>query len=329
MGINWTRKAILAAAAAALLAVLGPAAVQAGTLSTDIIGMFPKEVGEFAYADLKTARQFKWFAQLRDQMLPSRFRQFEQFLASAGIDPNTQVDELAWGAVSPTAAHGEEIVGVALGQFNPNSAEAYFKQQKLPVQQVRGYNLYAFGSGSGPSDIFFFFIDSNTAAFGQRDVLEKLIAVRFGDEQGMLVNDKMFPMINEMNGRGVVWAVLNQSYTRLGIQQLLPQAAQFEQTAALMQKVRAMLINIRTSIDIEASFQAVCATPEDANTLGNLLQAGLLLRRYQASQSNPDLAQMLDSARITPSGDRISVGFTLSEDQLVTLLRHNTFAIKM
>ncbi len=77
--------------------------------------MFPKTVGEFAYADLKSARQFPWFPQLREQLLPSRFRQFEQFLTTAGVDPNTQVDELAWGAINAGKSGGEQVLGVASG----------------------------------------------------------------------------------------------------------------------------------------------------------------------------------------------------------------------
>src|SRR5437879_8148115 len=78
----------------------------ASTLSTDVIGMFPQNIGEFAYADLKQARALSWFPQLKQQMLPSRFKQFEQFLTSAGIDPNSQVEEIAWATVgaAPAAA---------------------------------------------------------------------------------------------------------------------------------------------------------------------------------------------------------------------------------
>ncbi|MGB8851091.1 MAG: hypothetical protein WCC76_15345, partial [Candidatus Acidiferrales bacterium] len=138
----------------------------AGSLSTDIIGMFPKDIGEFAYADLKAARQHPWFAQLRDQLLPVNFRQFEQFLTTAGIDPTTQVDEMAWAAFAPSKDQGEQIVGVALGGFTPSATEERFKQQKLASIEVHGYKLWAFGSGVGGSDILFFFLDSNTAAFG-------------------------------------------------------------------------------------------------------------------------------------------------------------------
>src|SRR6266403_801515 len=93
------RRTFSAAIIVAVVAcVLSPLA-RAGTLPTDIIGMFPQNIGEFAYADLRQARGLTWFPQLQDQMLPARFRQFEQFLVSAGIDPNVQVEELAWALV--------------------------------------------------------------------------------------------------------------------------------------------------------------------------------------------------------------------------------------
>src|SRR5271169_1754015 len=85
----------------ALLALVAAMAkpAKAGGLGADTIGLFPKDVGEFAYADLKKARTMKWYPALEQQMLPEKFRQFEKFLASAGIDTNTQVDELTWGLV--------------------------------------------------------------------------------------------------------------------------------------------------------------------------------------------------------------------------------------
>src|SRR5882762_9411531 len=77
--------AVLAFATASLFA---PQPARANRLGTDIIALFPKEVGEFAYADLKKARTMPWFPQLQQQMLPDRFKQFEKFLATAGVDPN-------------------------------------------------------------------------------------------------------------------------------------------------------------------------------------------------------------------------------------------------
>jgi hypothetical protein len=329
-----------------VLALACPRPSHAGKLGNDIIGLFPKDVEEFAYADLKKARQLKWFNQLQQQILPSRLRQFEQFLASAGIDPNTQVEELAWGVVTPAAqpqqqdadgkgavsaslTGGEQLVGVALGNFNPNSAEEFFKAQKLPTVKSRGYTMFAFGTGSGPGDLFFFFIDSNTAAFGHRQLLEHLIEVRFGGEESLLRNDQLFPLINEANGAGVVWAVLNSAYTHLAIQQLAPEVSQFEGAARLVGRLQSLILHFDASSGVDGHFQAVCGSTDDANTLAQLLQAGFLYRRYQERQSNPELAELFDQARVTPSGDRVDLRMSLSDDQMSTLIRRNTFALKM
>jgi hypothetical protein len=336
-----TIRRLVAAGILVTMCLAVPKPARAGRLGADVIALFPKDIGEFAYADLKKARSLKWFSQLQEQMLPERFRQFEKFLASAGVDPNTQVDELAWGLVaegvdaktegtgSSAVPTGEEVVGVALGNYNPNSTEAFFKQQKLPTFKARSYTLYAFGTGSGPNDLFFLFIDSNTAAFGHRSLLEKMVEVRFGGEEGLLRNDTMFPLINESNGSGVVWAVLNPAYTRLAMQQLAPEVEQFPEAAKLVARMQHMIINVDASSSVDGKFQMVCGSTEDANTLGQLVQAGFLYKRYQAQKDNPDLAALLDQVRVSPGGDRLTISMSLSDDQITSLIRKNTFALKM
>jgi hypothetical protein len=332
---------LLAVVALASLTLFAPRPARAGRLGADILALFPKEVGEFAYADLKKARGLPWFPQLQEQMLPERFRQFEKFLASAGVDPNTQVEELAWGLVAEgvtaktagvgnsAVPTGEQIVGVALGNYNPDSTESYFKAQKLPTFKVRNYTLYAFGSGSGANDLFFFFIDSSTAAFGHRSLLEKMIEVRFGGADGLIRNDKFFPLVNEANGTGVVWAVLNPAYTRLAMQQLAPEINQFPDAAKLVQRMQNMIISVEASSGVDGKFQGICSSVDDANTLGQLLQMGLMYKQYQSKQDNPDMAQLLTQATVTPAGDRIVVHMTLTDDQMASLIKHNTFALKM
>jgi hypothetical protein len=332
-----TGKIIWIAALIAILSML-PGTARAGSLGSDILSMFPKESGELAYADLKEARAFPWFTQLKEQMLPAKFREFETFLASAGIDPNSQVTELVWALVpgKSTADSGggsvpttDQIVGVALGQFQPSSAEAYFTAKKLPIVKVRTFSLFAFGGGSGPNDLFFFFIDSNTAAFGQRQQLEKMIGIRYGEGQGLYSNTDFSSLVNSANGSGTVWAVLNPAYTRLAMQQLVPEASQFPAAAQLTSKLKAMTISIKGSSGVDATFEAVCGSTDDANTFAALLQAGLMYRKYQVGNSNPDLGALLDSAQIVPAGDRLDVKLSLTNDQMQSLIKRNTFVVAM
>jgi hypothetical protein len=341
MRLSTTITRLAAAGVLLTLPLAVPRPARAGRLGADMIALFPKDIGEFAYADLKKARTLKWFPQLQEQLLPDRFRQFEKFLASAGIDPNTQVEEVAWGLLpegvtaktegtgSAAVPTGEQIAGIALGNYNPGSTEAYFKRQKLPTFKSRGYTMYAFGTGSGPNDLFFFFLDSSTAAFGHRALLEKMIEVRFGGEEGLLRNDKFYPLINEVNGAGVVWAVLNPAYARLAMRQLAPEVEQFPEAAKIVRRMENLLITVDASGSVDGKFQAVCGSTDDANILSQLLQAGLLYKRYQASQDNPDLAQLLDRAQISPAGDRAVLRMSLSDEQMTSLIKRNTFALKM
>ncbi len=322
-------------------ALTQPNPAQAGRLGADKIGMFPKNVGEFGYADMKKARTLKWFSQLQEQVLPERFRQFEKFLASTGNDPNSQVDEIAWALVaegmsskaegtgSDAIPNGEQMVGIALGNFNQDSTASYFKKQKLSTSTFHGYTLYAFGTGTGATDLFFVFIDASTAAYGHKSILEKMISVRFGDEDSLLRNDKFSSLINEANTGSSVWLVTNPAYTRLAIQQLAPEIEQFPEAAKLVTRMQNTSINIEAGSDLDAKVQAICGSTEDANTMGQLLQAGFLYKRYQAQKDNPELAQLLDQVRITPGGDRVTLRMSLSDDQMTSLIKHNTFSFKM
>jgi hypothetical protein len=331
------RKAIRCLPEVALLASLllvaavafAPHPASAGSLSTAIMGMFPKDVGEFTYADLKSARKFPWFNQLKEQVLPSHFRDFEKFLASAGVDPNSQVDELSWGAIKATKTAGEEVVGVALGAFDPSSSEDRFKQQKLPMIEYHGYHMYAFGTGTGPTDILFMFIDSNTAAFGNRSALEQLVDVRTGAAESLLSNDFLFPLIGEANGNGTIWSVLDKNYAHIAMQQLLPEATQFQQAAPILGRIRGMTITVDAGSGINAHFQAVCSTPDDANLLAAGLQAAIMMRRYQESQDHPDLAGALDQVRVAPTGDRLKIEIPVSQDQLLSLIKTRAFATSL
>jgi len=339
MSKTFLRMAGVAAVVAVTLA--GPKFSYAQRVGPDTIALFPKNVGEFAYANLKQARSQKWFPQLQQQLLPERFRQFEKFLTSAGVDPNTQVEELAWGLVaegvnektsgvgSDSVPTGEEVAGIAMGNYNPNSTEAFFKAQKLPTFNSHGFTMYAFGSGSGANDLFFLFLDSNTAAFGHRSVLEKMLDIRYGGAEGLLRNDKMYSLINEANGSGVVWAVLNQGYTKLAMTQLAPEVQQFPEAAKLVGRMQAMLITATAGSGMDGKFQAVCGSTEDANTLSQLMTAGLMYKKYQTAKENPDLGQLLDQTSVTPSGDRVVIRMSVSDDQMTDLIKKNTFAFKM
>jgi len=107
----------------------------------------------------------------------------------------------------------------------------------------------------------------------------------------------------------------------LAMHELLPQASQFPQAAAIVARIHAMIISVSADSGIDVKFQAVCDSVDDANVLGAAMQAGIMYRRYQEAQSNPDFAKALDHVRVTPTGDRLKIDAPVSQDELISLIR--------
>ena len=163
---------------------------------------FPKDVGEFAYADLKSARKFSWFPQLREQLLPSRFRDFEQFLASAGVDPNTQVEELAWAGIT--------IAKTGRRGYRRRSAgrvRSLFRRRRFQAAEAADHRRARLPSVSLRQRQW------RRTTFCSLHRLEhgrlrpppragKTDRCAHGHRGKLLTNDKLFPLINEANGTG-------------------------------------------------------------------------------------------------------------------------------
>ena len=318
---------------ALVLFIAGPA-LRAGTLGVNVVAMFPKGTAEFAYADLKEARKFPWYAQFKSQALPGRFSDLEHFLASVGVDDNVQIDELAWSLGSGEASSApndqsvpdsNKVLGIALGNFDGEHAKSYMKAHKIRGYEYRGFTLYPCASCDELSVVF---IDSSTVAFGRPQFLEKLLDVRAGTDDSLLQNEKVFPLISQINGRGMFWGVLNQGGTRQAIRQIVPEATQFPQAGKLLNKLNGMVISIEGSSDLEAHFQLVSSAPDDAATIAQLLQAGVLMKQFEARNSDPELSALLGSVRVVPNGEGLEVSFSVSNDQLVSLIKRNTFSAR-
>jgi hypothetical protein len=318
----------------ALFSTFGLTTLRAGTLSVNVIAMFPKNTAEFAYADLKEARQFPWYAQFKSQTLPIRFSDLEHFLASAGVDDNAQIDELAWSLTSADSASGPDdkaapnsgdVLGVALGNFDPDAAKSFMKAHKIHGTDYRGYILYPCASCD---DLSVVFIDSSTVAFGHLRLLLQLIEVHVVADYSLIQNEKMFPLISQVNGRGIFWGVLNQGGTHEALRQIVPQVTQFPQAGKLLNKLQAMVISVQGTGDLDAHFQLISSSPEDAATISQLLQAGILFRQFEAKNSDPDLATLLAYVRVVPNSEGLEISFAVTSDQLVSLIKRNTFSAR-
>lgn len=168
------------------------------------------------YADIERAHQFPWFAQFKRQTLPAGVDDYGRFLASVGVDLDRQVDEIGCAVTASdsgpepipvarsrapltaeqaggadrnaaSAQHedptpdGDQLVGIALGQFDSDASEAILEKRKTAKTEWRGRELYACGGLC--HNFSSVFLDSNTLAFGNPDSLRAMRAQRSAVER--------------------------------------------------------------------------------------------------------------------------------------------------
>jgi len=323
-------------ALALLIGLVGIASiVRADSLDKKVIALFPSHVSEFGYANLAEAREQPWFGQFQQQALPSTVIAFEQFVASVGIQPNSQVEEVAWALTSNatrspsaegTERAGGETVGVLLGEFDIDAARSTLEARKVATVDLDSYTLYRCGIGPECGNIFFVMLDSNTMAFGQLGALTQLIQVKSGSQESLLANEAMARQIEQVNGDGTFWDVFDAGGAIRIMQKAAPGAWKFTQSREVFRNVKWLAIRAESSNATEVHLEITCASPSDSLFLSQILQAGLLLRKYEAAGNEPILQETLDGVSVAAQQNQVDVLIQLSNEQLIGLVEEGAFS---
>jgi hypothetical protein len=320
----------------AMFFLMAAQVLHAGSLDSSVLGMFPENVSECGYADLKTARDFAWFPQFQAQVVPVSLYGFEQFLETAQMQQTPVIEQVAWARISalntntsaPLPGSGQ-LVGVAEGHFDLGAIRSFLSTRQISGLKVGDAVMYGAGTGSGAADVFFVLTSDQTIAFGSRDSLQRLLATVAGEEENLLTNEKMMGLISQVNGDDVFWGVFGAGGAQTAVRQLMPEAAKLPQARDLIGKMKDVSIAVKAPSDLELDFQATSGSPNDAQLLSQLLQVGFLYRQQQSNQSNPDLAKVLTGARVSANGNQLAVSFEVTSDQMLGLIEHDTFRMPM
>jgi hypothetical protein len=303
--------------------ILTPYFTNGSGVDASVVEMFPKEVAELSYLDLKAARQQPWFTVAEQNLLPMRFRKLEFLLSNAGLNVETQVDTLAWGTVPATKTSGAGFLGLATGHFSPGTVENYFSQHNLPIDDEQGEHLLNIGGNT--SDLFLVFLDPETAAFGQRAAVEQLLAVHFQGNESLTHNFVLNSLVKDTRQDSLTWSVWNKDYARAALQQLLPPEAQIPQTTLMLDNIQSLEFDVTDRDVLSARSEIVCSSPTEAFMLAALLQAAVAYRRHEAAQSGSQPSNIFDGIRINAYSTRVEIEIPIGPDQLDSAIRSGDF----
>jgi len=322
--------------------------VRAECADNRIIALFPKDVSEFACANLDEVRLQPWFADFKGQVLPRELYGLDQFLLSAGINPASQVKQVAWSIGAPalpviatsgtltkiappleTSPDSDQFLAVIAGQFDTDSIESALEARNLACIHIGEQVLYPIANGGYGAEIYFMAIDSDTVAVGRRRMLKNLIAIQQGSAESLLVNQNFLLLINQVNDDATIYGIFNGAGTRQAIRQLTPGAGQFTDSSKIFTEIRSLVASAKSSSsNVVVRFEIATDTPQDSVMLSQILQASVLVRKYLAKESSPPdpaLVTILDHFSATPNNSLVDVSFDVPNDQLRDLILTRAF----
>jgi hypothetical protein len=286
----------------------------------DALASFPDDTQQMAYTNLATLRTIPQYPLIEAHLMSPQLRNLENLLKSAGIDPDTQVNELVLGWRGQ-AEDTTRFFGLAEGDFDPNQVHQYFVNNRMMVQRYSGYDLYAFGSGTARTDMFFSFIDSSSAIFGRLADIKALIDVRKASRPPLNSNADFRRWEGDLDGVAPQWGIATGL---AAANQAIPWLTQGKKIqvdpSALFGSVRAVLYRVDWGSQIMAHLSIICKSSEAANGFDQLLT---LLRSAQPAVSknvSPALSQILQNMNVQVDGSRLNLDASASISDLAQLL---------
>jgi hypothetical protein len=305
-------------------ALLLTAPLHAQYAGQDALAAFPADTQQMAYTNLATMRSVPQYPLIEAHLMSPQLRNLETLLRSAGVDPDKQVNELVLGWRGQ-AQDTTRFFGLAEGTFDPNRVHDFFVNNKMMIQRYSGYELYAFGSGSARTDMFFTFIDSSRAEFGRLADLKALIDVQNAGRPALSSNADFRRWEGDLDGVSPQWGITTGL---AAANQAIPWLTQGKKVqvdpSALFGAVKAVLYRVDWGSQIMAHLSIICQNAEAANGFSQLLS---LLRSAQPAVSknlSPALSQILQNLNVQVVGSKLNLEASASISDLAQLLNAPT-----
>ena len=319
--LNPVRCASFLVALAILVPFVAPAA-RAQSLSDSTLTLFPPEAGELAFADLHTLRQSPHYKIIHDSYFPPQVRQLESQALALGVDYEAQAQQLSWANLA-TPSGGFELISITEGNFVPSTVAERARALRLPSSEVAGKTVFGMGQNAEGLAFALAFIDPSKLIFGARDQVEALLTRASTGAPGFLQNQVLSPLVLEVNGRGSIWAVMDQRFAALEVRNIAPDAANRPEAQTLFNNLRAAVARASLGSDLSSSASFLCTDATQASLLAAVAQAGFALYATAAANQNPDMAAALHAAVVQQQGDRVELTLSLTQSQISMLLAHS------
>src|SRR5690242_6089652 len=280
-------------------------------VDTGLLGLVPSDAYAIASVDVTKSRNSE-FGQYLLAKQSMEDQGFQRMIAQTGFDPRRDLQHVLLVSVRPAndGRHSAFAV-IARGTFDENRIAAAATAKGAIVQNYQGVRVCVNPKEAHPTA--FAFLDTGVAAMADLPVRERIIANRASPAT---LNSNLQSRIEAIGPENDAWFVSLDHGGALA-QHILEEAGP---QAQAMQSVTQSSGGIRFGDTVQASFEAITRSPQDANALADVIRfLASMVRMRQDDPRAAILAPALDSMALATAGNTVRFSLSIPEKSLEQL----------
>ncbi|HUK25291.1 MAG TPA: hypothetical protein VLV49_11985 [Terriglobales bacterium] len=285
-------------------------------LGSSARAVIPADVQQIICVDYRTLKDSPTAMALKQQVLPPALKQFEVALRGVGINPDQDVDELAFASFR-LGKQGIQVVGMAQGSFALQTVMKKIRLQKIRPAKYHESDIYPMSGGMEMT-----FLDDNTLLFGNGTAVRGALDARDGYSQTLDSNGQILDMMGSVDS-GTVWSVLDQQGTQNMLRSALGDAARVADYDTVKSRLLGSRYTMNFSDGIKFDMSVVTSDSITAATLSSLLKMGMLYRKMNAT---PVEKTAMDDMTVDSDSSNLQIHFQTDDKQFQSLLHSDLFA---
>jgi hypothetical protein len=277
----------------------------------------PGDLQQLISVDYRAIKDSPTATALKQQLMPDNLKQFEAALKGIAIDPDKDVDTLAFASFR-TAKQGIKGVGIAAGPFSMKAVLKKLVAQKIkPVKYHNTASIYPMDGG-----MVMTFLDDSTLLFGDSVAVRIALDVRDGQVLSLDTNSTMSEMMSSVDS-APVWSILDQLGTQNVMRSALGDASKVADYDSIKKRFQGSRYTMSFDGGVNFDLTVVSSDSVSAATLASAGKLGLLAKKMSASA--PEKIA-LDSTTVDSDGANVNFHFKSTDAQFQSIMHSELFA---
>jgi len=276
----------------------------------------PAELLQLISVDYRALKDSPTAMALKQQLMPDNIKQFEAALKGIGLDPDKDVDTLAFASFH-AGKQGVKTVGVAAGPFNMKAVLKKMKLQKFVPKKYGTSEIYPMDGGFVMS-----FLDDSTLLFGDSTSIRVALDTRDGQVLGLDTNGNMADMMSSVDS-APVWSILDQAGTQNMMRSAMGDASKVADYDTIKKRLMGSRYTLSFSSGVNFDLAVITSDTTTAATVSSLLKGYMLYKKMSAT---PAEKIAVENTAVDSDGSNVQVHFKANDQQFQSLMHSELFA---